>query len=106
MVINSVGEIGKTYQYSKDTVDLAKIQDIKKEQNGIAKKVLKFGKLIITLSSTSTTKKLLFIPNPDYHFRKINALKREYIKDRLRKHDTKPRKVAPREPEDLAKSSL
>ncbi|MFC1600326.1 hypothetical protein ACFL3T_04830, partial [Patescibacteria group bacterium] len=33
--------------------------------------------------SSSTTKLLTFMPNPDYHFRKINNLKREYIKYRL-----------------------
>lgn len=75
---------------SKDAIDLPKIQDIQKEQNGIVKNILKFGTLIITLSSTSTNKILTCIPNPDYHFRKINSLKREYIKERLTKHDRKP----------------
>jgi hypothetical protein len=69
---------------SKDATDLPKIQDIKKRQNGILRNFLRFGDLEITLSSSSTTKVLSFIPNPDYHFRKINNLKREYIKERLR----------------------
>ena len=68
---------------SKDATDLPKIQDIKKRQDGILKNFLRFGDLEITLSSSSTTKLLTFIPNPDYHFRKINTLKREYIKERL-----------------------
>lgn len=70
-------------QDSKDATDLPKIQDIKKRQNGILRNFLRFGDLEITLSSSSTTKILNFIPNPDYHFRKINNLKREYIKERL-----------------------
>ncbi|MFC1656267.1 hypothetical protein ACFL3C_05330 [Patescibacteria group bacterium] len=72
---------------SKDAVDLPKIQDIRKEQHGIIKSVLRFGTLVITLSSTSTTKVIPFVPNPDYHFRKINSLKRDYIKGRLGKRD-------------------
>ncbi len=68
---------------SKDAVDLPKIQDINKNQHGIMKKILKFSDLVITLSSTSTTKTLGFVPNPDYHFRKINQLKREYIRERI-----------------------
>lgn len=72
---------------SKDAVDLPKIQDIRKEQHGIIRSILRFGTLVITLSSTSTTKVIPFIPNPDYHFRKINSLKREYIKERLSKNE-------------------
>lgn len=72
---------------SKDAIDLPKIQDIRKEQDGIITNLLRFGTLVITLSSTSTTKKIPFIPNPDYHFRKINSLKRDYIKERLSKHE-------------------
>lgn len=68
---------------SKDATDLPKIQDIIKHQNGILRNFLRFGDLEITLSSSSTTKILKHIPNPDYHFRKINTLKREYIKERL-----------------------
>lgn len=69
---------------SKDAIDLAKIQDIQKSQDGILRKICRFGDLVITLSSTSTTKTLKFIPNPDYHFRKINEVKRTYIQDRLK----------------------
>ncbi len=67
----------------KDAIDLPKIQDIKKSQHGIIKRMLGYGELIITLSSTTTTKILVFVPNPGYHFRKINKLKREYIKERI-----------------------
>lgn len=70
-------------QDSKDAIDLPKIQDIQKSQHGIMKKIFNFGELIITLSSTVTTKILDFVPNPEYHFRKINTLKREYIKEKL-----------------------
>lgn len=75
-------------QDSKDAMDLAKIQDIKKRQDGILRNLLRFGELEITLSSTSENKILKFIPNPDYHFRKINTLKREYIKERIQNNRT------------------
>ncbi len=62
---------------SKDAIDLSKIQDIQKSQYGIIKKLFGFGELVITLSSSSSIKTLKFVPNPDYHFRKINRLKRK-----------------------------
>lgn len=68
---------------SKDAIDLPKIQDMKKSQYGIIQRIFNFGELIITLSSTTSTKILRFVPNPEYHFRKINKLKRKYIKERL-----------------------
>lgn len=74
---------------SKDAIDLPKIQDVQKEQDGLFKKIFKFGELTLTLSSTATTKTLKFTPNPDYHFRKINRLKREYIRERLRSRHQK-----------------
>lgn len=70
---------------SKDATDLAKIQDIQKRQNGILKNLFNFGNIEITLSSSSTTKILDNMPNPDYHFRKINSVKREYIKESISK---------------------
>jgi len=76
---------------SKNAIDLSKIQDIQKSQYGIIKKLFNFGELIITLSSASTTKKLTFVPNPDYHFRKINRLKR---KIEARKEIRNSRKIA------------
>jgi hypothetical protein len=78
---------------SKDATDLPKIQDIQKSQDGLIKNIFKFGELVITLSSTSTTKTLKFVPNPDYHFRKINKLKREYIKERLGQRHQRDLKV-------------
>ncbi len=99
---------------SKDATDLPKIQDIMKHQDGILRNILRFGDLEITLSSSSTTKVLKNIPNPDYHFRKINKVKRNYIKERLGKsrqkqngikeQDSKPFTLE--EPTFAAKDSL
>lgn len=84
---------------SKDATDLPKIQDLKKHQNGILRNLFRFGDIEVTLSATSTTKYLRHIPNPDYHFRKINLLKREYIKERI--GYKKPRKQQPIQQENL-----
>lgn len=63
----------------RDAIDLAKMQDVIKKQSGLIKNILGYGEIIITLSGASITKNITHIPNPEYHFRKINELKREYI---------------------------
>lgn len=63
----------------RDAIDLAKMQDVIKKQDGLIKNILRYGEIIITLSGASITKHIAHIPNPEYHFRKINELKREYI---------------------------
>lgn len=64
---------------SRDAIDLPEIQDITMKQNGIFQTIFDYGELCIILSSVGQPIKLRFIPNPDYHFRKINSTKREYI---------------------------
>ncbi len=78
---------------SKDATDLPKVQDIIKHQDGILRNVLSFGDLEITLSSSSTTKILKSIPNPDYHFRKINKVKSEYIKETLKERELRKERL-------------
>jgi hypothetical protein len=64
---------------TKEVIDLAKIQDVLKKQDGLIRNILSYGKLTITLSSSSVIKTLHFVPNPDFHFRVINRKKRDYI---------------------------
>lgn len=74
------------FQQNRDSVDLREIQDIVVNQKGILKTLLNYGEIIITMSSAHATKVLQRVPNPEYHFRKINKTKREYITNRgLRK---------------------
>lgn len=63
----------------RDAIDLAKMQDVIKTQSGLIKNILGYGEIIITLSGASITKHVMHVPNPEYLFRKINELKREYI---------------------------
>jgi hypothetical protein len=67
---------------AQDAIDIAKIQDIHKVQSGVFDNLLGVGKLVITLSSSSSIKIITAMPNPDYHFRKINKIKRSYMRKR------------------------
>lgn len=83
-------ELRKTLyiNHDRDAIDLSKMQDVIKKQNGLIKNILNYGEIIITLSGSSISKILKYIPNPEYHFRKIYDLKREYIVKRgLEKRD-------------------
>lgn len=67
---------------NRDSIDLREIQDIEIHQTGILKTIFNYGELVITLSSAHATKRIPFMPNPEYFFRKINKTKREYIATR------------------------
>lgn len=62
----------------RDSIDLSEIQDVEIKQNGIVETLFDYGEIIITLSA-GPLKTLYCLPNPEYHFRKINKTKREYI---------------------------
>lgn len=59
----------------KETADLKMIQDVKKEQNGIVRNFLRYGDLIITLSSSSAIMILRHVPNVEFHFRSLMRTK-------------------------------
>ncbi len=67
---------------TQQTFDMKEIQDIQKQQDGFWKNVLRFGVLIIMMSS-SDIKRIYYVPNPDYHFRLVNRIKRIYIQQRV-----------------------
>lgn len=75
------------------SLDMSMIQDVEKKQNGIIKNILNFGELTVVLSS-SDTRTIRFVPNPNFHFRLINRLKLEHrqkhlgIKDHQRPHQS------------------
>lgn len=75
----------------QSSLDVNMIQDVEKIQKGIIKNLLKFGELTIILSS-SDTRTLRFVPNPNYHFRLINRLKLESkqfgVKEPARQHQS------------------
>lgn len=62
-----------------DSIDIPQIQDIITSQKGIFKNILNYGEIIISLASVNSTKILVKVPNPEFHFRKIHKAKVEYI---------------------------
>ncbi len=81
---------------SQQTFDMKEIQDIQKQQNGFWKNILRFGTLIIMMSS-SDIKTMHYVPNPDYHFRLVNRIKRIYIQQRVqdKQHERPNESIAP-----------
>jgi len=63
------------FRDSKDSVDLSKIQDIQKRQNGIPANIFNYGTLSIVLSGTHSEVNLTLVPKPDYYFKRINVVK-------------------------------
>lgn len=80
-------------QDSHEVLDTVKIQDVRKSQNGIAKNLLRYGDLLITLSSSQASKLLTYVPNVNFHFRCLARIKRDaFQRGRLQSidKDTKP----------------
>lgn len=67
------------FQDDKSIIDLHEIQDVQKHQEGILRNILGYGNLIVIVPTMIRPMILQFVPNPDYHFRKVNQAKREYI---------------------------
>ncbi|MBU0981943.1 hypothetical protein KKC94_04600 [Patescibacteria group bacterium] len=70
------------FRDSKDSIDLAKIQDIQKHQNGILENILDFGSFNITLSGTHTSMNIKLVPHPEHYYKIIHRAKRDYIQRR------------------------
>ena len=79
-----VVEIDKSvfFRDSKDSIDLSKVQDVQKRQNGFFESILDFGTLTITLSGTHVSVNIDLVPRPDFQFKKIHAVKSRYMRER------------------------
>ncbi|MFA4891538.1 MAG: hypothetical protein WC604_04320 [Candidatus Gracilibacteria bacterium] len=64
-------------QDSHEVLDIAKIQDVKKSQDGILKNLLRYGELVITLASNNASRLLPYVPNVNFHFRCLSRIKRD-----------------------------
>jgi len=64
---------------NSDAIDLTKIQDIAVESRGILCNYLKYGKLVITLSTSTPPLVINYVPDPHYYLEWINRVKRENI---------------------------
>lgn len=73
-----------THEY----LDVIKIQDVRKYQNGFLENFLQYGGLLIVLSSSQSTKPLNHVPNVNFHFRCLARLKKDaFFMDRGRGSD-------------------
>ena len=64
---------------NSDAIDLTKIQDIAVESRGILCNYLRYGKLIITLSTSAPPIVITYVPDPHYYLEWSNRVKREHI---------------------------
>ncbi|MFH0838334.1 MAG: PH domain-containing protein [Patescibacteria group bacterium] len=64
---------------NSDAIDLTKIQDIAVESHGILRNYLRYGKLIITLSTSAPPLVIQHVPDPHFYLEWANRVKREHI---------------------------
>ncbi|MBN2306831.1 PH domain-containing protein [Candidatus Peregrinibacteria bacterium] len=77
---------------NSDAIDLTKIQDIAVESHGILRNYLRYGRLIITLSTSAPPIVIDKVPDPHFYLEWTNRVKREHI--------LKRRTVLPAKPEE------
>ena len=70
---------------NSDAIDLTKIQDIAVEAHGILRNYLRYGKLVITLSTSAPPVTINFVPDPHFYLEWTNRVKREHILQRQEK---------------------
>lgn len=77
-------EMDKTvfFNDSRDTLDVKEIQDMVMKKSGLLCTLLDYGDIEIHLSSVTEPRVITYVPNPEYHFRKIHKTKRAYISGR------------------------
>ena len=70
---------------SHEVLDITKIQDVRKVQDGFLKNLLGYGDLVITLSSDKASISIPFVPNANFHFRCLSRIKKDaMVKGRIR----------------------
>jgi hypothetical protein len=70
---------------NSDAIDLTKIQDIAVEAHGILRNYLRYGKLVITLSTSAPPIAIGYVPDPHFYLEWTNRVKREHILQRQEK---------------------
>jgi hypothetical protein len=73
---------------SHEFLDIIKVQDVRKYQNGFLENFLQYGGLLIVLSSSQAAKSLNHVPNVNFHFRCLARLKKDaFFADRTRRQE-------------------
>lgn len=65
------------FRDSRDSIDLLKIQDVNKKQNGLLPTLLDYGTLEVTLLGSDTPVVIDLVPTPDHYFKRMNIVKQE-----------------------------
>ncbi len=65
------------FRDSRDSIDLLKIQDINKKQNGLLPTLLNYGAFEITLSGSDKPVIIDLVPTPDHYFKRLNTIKQD-----------------------------
>ena len=68
------------FRNTSTTVDLTKIQDIKKKQSGMFQYLLAFGTIKLDLSGGEPIE-IHLVPQPDFYFKKMNEVKKSLAPD-------------------------
>ena len=78
---------------NSDAIDLTKIQDIAVESHGILRNYLRYGKLIITLSTSAPPIRINYVPDPHFYLEWTNRVKREHILKRRMDRSGQPGEI-------------
>jgi hypothetical protein len=73
---------------NSDAIDLTKIQDIAVESHGLFCNYLKYGKLILTLSTSTPPIVISYVSDPHFYLEWANRVKREHILKRQTKSES------------------
>ena len=75
------------FRDSRDSIDLLKIQDVNKKQNGLLPTLLNYGSLELTLMGSETPVVIDLVPTPDHYFKRMNEIKQNMSQKALAVED-------------------
>ena len=67
------------FKDSKNSIDLASVQDLQKKQDGFFENFLNYGSLVFVLSGSSETTVIDLVPRPEYQYKKITQVKADLM---------------------------
>lgn len=62
----------------KDSVELDQIQDVQKLQEGFIPNMLDYGSISLTVIGAPESRRLDYVPKPDYYFKQLSKAKSEF----------------------------
>ncbi len=65
------------FRDSRESIDVSKIQEVIKKQNGLLPTILNYGFLEVTLSGSETPVVIDLVPTPDHYFKRMVKAKQD-----------------------------